>query len=118
MADQEFSSALDNAREVELTVRGRRSGREITRTVWFVHDDRRVDLVPIHGTDSDWFKNVVATPDVRLAAGGRELEAAAVPVTDAEPLGAIIDAFKAKYGADTFDELYPKQDAAVELPLG
>ena len=38
MANEEFSQALESSREIELTVTGRKSGREISIPVWFVRD--------------------------------------------------------------------------------
>ena len=117
MADQRFIEALDESKEVDLTVTGRRSGRQSTRPVWFVRADGEVQLVPIHGTDSGWFKNISAAPSVRLAVGGSEVEGSAATVTDAGRVAVIVDAFKAKYGADTFERLYPNPNAAVVVPL-
>jgi deazaflavin-dependent oxidoreductase (nitroreductase family) len=117
MADQDFITALEGAREIELTVTGRRSGREITIPVWFVQDERKLYLVPIHGSDSDWYKNLRQDPTVRLAVPGAEVTAAAVPVSDPARVAEVVDAFRAKYGAAEVEADYPKQDAAVEVPL-
>jgi deazaflavin-dependent oxidoreductase (nitroreductase family) len=117
VADQQFIDALDDSREVDLTVAGRRSGRESTRPVWFVRANGKIQLVPIYGTDSAWYKNLVATPTVRLAVGGREVEARAIPVTDSRRVADITGAFRAKYGNENFERLYPKPDAAVEVSL-
>jgi deazaflavin-dependent oxidoreductase (nitroreductase family) len=118
MEDQQLIETLRESQELDLTVVGRRSGRESTRPVWFVLADGKVQLVPIHGSDSGWYKNVVATPTVRLAAGGHEVEATASPVTDSGRVAEIDDAFRAKYGDREFEEYYPKKDAAVEVELG
>ena len=117
MADHQFIDALEESNEVDLTVVGRRSGKASTRRVWFVRAEGKVQLVPIHGTDSDWYRNVEAAPTVRLGAGGRDVEARAIPVDDAQRVASIVDAFKAKYGTETFERLYPKPDAAVEVSL-
>src|SRR3954447_14966882 len=117
MGNDEFVSGLERASEVDLTVVGRRSGRESTRPVWFVREDRRVYLVPIYGTDSAWYKNVLDTPAVRLDVAGRELAASATPVIDADRLAAVVDAFKAKYGDASFERHYPHPNAAVEIAL-
>src|SRR3954447_26274358 len=117
MADQQFINALEESKEVDLTVVGRRSGKESTRPVWFVRAEGTVQLVPVTGTDSDWYRNIEAAPTVRLGVGGRDVEATAIPVNDAGRVSSIVDAFKAKYGAETFERLYPKPDAAVEVPL-
>jgi deazaflavin-dependent oxidoreductase (nitroreductase family) len=118
MADQAFIDALSTTEEVDLTVTGRRSGRESTRPVWFVVEGTSLYLIPITGTDSGWYKNVLATPGVRLRAGGREADATAAPITDGRRLDHLRDAFRARYGAANFASYYPKPDAAVEVPLG
>jgi deazaflavin-dependent oxidoreductase (nitroreductase family) len=118
MADEAFEKALEGAREVEVTVTGRSSGREISRPLWFVRDGDRLYLVPITGSDSDWYKNVVKTPTVQLSAEGAQITAQARPVTDAAKVADILDRFGAKYGAGDVASYYSKHDAAVEVPLG
>jgi deazaflavin-dependent oxidoreductase (nitroreductase family) len=118
MADEEFTRALDSSREVDLTVTGRKSGRGITLPVWFARDGGTLYLVPVSGSDSNWYKNVLRTPAIRLAAGGAERTASAAPVTDPARVAEIVDRFRAKYGAKDVAAYYPKQNAAVTVPLG
>ena len=117
MANEEFIKALESSREVELTVTGRRSGREISIPLWFVREGERLYLVPVNGSDSDWYKNVLKTPAIRLAAGGTRLTAGAIPVTDPAEVGEILDKFRARYGARDVAAYYPKQDVALQVPL-
>ena len=42
----------------------------------------------------------------------------AAPVTDPGRVGEIVDKFRAKYGARDVAAYYPKQNAAVAVPLG
>jgi deazaflavin-dependent oxidoreductase (nitroreductase family) len=65
---QELTDALQGASEVRLTVTGRKSGQEITVPIWFVEDEDRLLLMPIHGTDTGWYRNIAATPEIRLDA--------------------------------------------------
>jgi deazaflavin-dependent oxidoreductase (nitroreductase family) len=117
MATEEFSKALESTREVELTVTGRRSGREISIPVWFVQEGDKLYLVPVNGSDSDWYKNVLKTPTIRVAARRMQLTARATPVTDPARVAEILDLFRAKYGARDVDRYYPKPDVAAEVPL-
>jgi deazaflavin-dependent oxidoreductase (nitroreductase family) len=117
MAHEEFKKALEAGSEIELTVTGRRSGREISFPVWFVREGEKLYLVPVRGSDSDWYKNVLKTPAIRLAAGGVQLTASATPITDPAKVEQIVDDFRAKYGAQAVEEYYPKHDVAVEVPL-
>jgi hypothetical protein len=50
MANEEFSNALESSREIELTVTGRKSGREISIPVWFVREGEKLYLVPVNGS--------------------------------------------------------------------
>jgi deazaflavin-dependent oxidoreductase (nitroreductase family) len=117
MANERFTTALEVSREVELTVTGRKSSREITDMVWFVHERDRLYLLPVSGTDSGWFKNVLANPAVRLAAGGTQITARAKPITDPAVVGQVVAMFRAEYGSENVDRYYPKRNAAVEVPL-
>src|SRR5436190_22861602 len=117
MADEEFKNALEDSREIELTVTGRTSGREISNPVWFVRDGEQLYLVPVRGSDSDWYKNVLKTPTIRLAAGGAQLNATVTPVSDAAKVEQVLDMFRARYGARDVAAYYPKQDVALEIPL-
>jgi deazaflavin-dependent oxidoreductase (nitroreductase family) len=117
MADGEFKDALQGRSEVDLTVTGRKSGNESTRPIWFVEDGDRVLLLPVSGSDSNWYRNAVKTPEIRLAADNAELRATAKPV-DQVGVTEVVEKFGEKYGADRVAEYYPKQDAALEVPLG
>jgi deazaflavin-dependent oxidoreductase (nitroreductase family) len=117
MAAEEFTKALESSREIELTVTGRKSGREISFPVWFAREGERLYLVPVTGSDSNWYKNVLKQPAVRLATGGQQLTARATAVPDAARVSEILGKFRAKYGARDVAAYYPRQDAAVEVPL-
>jgi deazaflavin-dependent oxidoreductase (nitroreductase family) len=117
MASEELIRALDSGQEIQLTVTGRKSGREITFPVWFARDGDELYLVPVTGTDSNWFRNVRKEPAVRVAAGDARLIARATPVTDPARVSEILDMFRARYGARDVAAYYPKPDVAVQLPL-
>lgn len=38
---------LDTSNEIDLTVRGRNSGQDISRPVWFVHEDDKLLAIRI-----------------------------------------------------------------------
>jgi hypothetical protein len=116
--DNDLRQALDEADEIELTVTGRVSGKPSTRPVWFVHDERRLWLLPISGTASQWFKNVLGNPTIRLAVDGVEITAPAKPITDPATVEEVAERFRKKYGAADVKRSYSKLNAAVEVPLG
>jgi deazaflavin-dependent oxidoreductase (nitroreductase family) len=110
--------ALQNAKEIEITVTGRRSGRKFSTPVWFVQEGERLYLVPVTGTDSDWYKNVRKTPVIEVATPQQGVEASATPITDAARVASIVEKFRDKYGAAQVEAYYPKPNVAVEVPLG
>src|SRR5918911_2331303 len=113
MALPQLKRALE---EVEITVTGRRSGRDRSLLVWFVQEDDRLYLLPLRGTDTEWYRNVLKTPTIRLAAGGAEATATPTPLTDPAQVSAVVEKFRRKHGADVA-RYYEKFDAAVEVPL-
>jgi deazaflavin-dependent oxidoreductase (nitroreductase family) len=117
MAAEEFKDALQQTNQVELTVTGRKSGQESSRPVWFAQEGERVLLLPVGGSGANWYRNLLKTPGVRLAANGAELRATAKPIDDAAAVTDTLEKFGAKYGADKVEEYYPGQDVAVEVPL-
>jgi deazaflavin-dependent oxidoreductase (nitroreductase family) len=118
MAAKGFKGAVQGANEVDLTVTGRKSGKESSRPIWFVEEGDRLLLMPVGGRGANWYRNVVENPEVRLEADGAELRAAATTVEDSDGVADAMQKFGAKYGADQVKEYYPGQDAAVEVPLG
>jgi hypothetical protein len=117
MADGELKDALQDTSEVELTVTGRKSGRESSRPVWFVQEADRLYLLPVTGSDSNWYRNLLKTPALRLAADGAELRTTCKPLDDPAAVNEVVERFRGKYGADQVERYYPKQDAAVEIAL-
>ena len=113
----EVKKALKNTDEIEITVTGRVSGRRISNPVWFVQEGNNLYLLPVNGSDSDWYKNILKTPTMSLAANGEEWSAEVRPITDQATVRDIVEKFKDKYGADQVKKYYSKFDVAVEVPL-
>ena len=115
MTDPAFETALMSTNELELTTTGRMSGRAISHPVGFVRQGEKLYLLPISGADSHWYKNVLKTPTIRLAAGSTKDSARATPITDPAKVREVVEAFRAKYGAGDVQAHYSKLDVAVEV---
>lgn len=111
----DFERALNTTSEVELTTTGRTSGRDSSRPVWFVRQGDTVYLLPVGGSDSQWYKNLLKGPAIRLTAGAT-YSGRATPVTDPAKVDEVVQAFLAKYGERDVEAYYPKRDVAVEVP--
>lgn len=117
MTATEFQTALENTDEVELTATGRVTGKQTSRPVWFIRQAGKLYLLPVTGSDSQWYKNVLKTPAIRLAVGDVWYATIATPVTDTGIVARVVEGFRAKYGARDVAEYYPHPDVAVEIPL-
>jgi len=107
---------LSRSREINISVTGRKSGRTISIPIWFVADDKKLYLLPARGSDTQWYKNVLEKPSIRIKAGGAEAELKVVPVRDAAQVSSVIEKFRAKYGESGI-KLYAKLDVAVLAPI-
>lgn len=104
---------LSRRREIDIEVTGRKSGRAISLPVWFVLEGDTLYLVPVHGSDTQWYKNVLVNPSIRITAGDAQGEVNAVPVTDPAQVSPIVEKFRARYGAGDVKKYYAKLDVAV-----
>jgi len=108
-----FKDRLAQASEINLSVTGRKSGRIIAQPVWFVSDEDNLYLLPVRGSDTHWYKNVLQNPTIRVEAGGTEAEFKAVLLTDAKQVTSVVEKFRAKHGAGDVKKYYSKFDVAV-----
>lgn len=114
-SQDKLKDALKGTDEVQITVIGRKSGREISNPVWFVQEGERLYLLPVRGSDSDWYKNARNRPELRLNAAGTEWTGQATPITDAATVNEVVDKFRAKHGAGDVQKYYSKLDVAIEV---
>ena len=103
---------LSRYNEINLTVTGRKSGRAITNPVWFVFEDDKLYLLPVKGSDTQWYKNVLENPKIAIEARGAGANVTAVAVTDPKEVSSVVDKFRAKYAGDV-KKYYSKFDVAV-----
>ena len=116
MARTNFSTDLQSTNEIEITVTGRTSGRSLSYPVWFALEGEKLYLLPVRGSDTDWYKNLRKTPTIRLAARGKTFTTSARLLTDEAQIGKVLEKFRDKYGRNV-KSYYPKLDVAVEVPL-
>jgi len=117
MAVAEFANALERTEEIELTTVGRVSGRKISHPVWFVKEGDTLYLLPVKGSDSQWYKNVLKNPTIELSVEGTRARARGIPITDPGEVPQVIERFRAKYGSSEVAKYYSKLDATVRAPL-
>jgi deazaflavin-dependent oxidoreductase (nitroreductase family) len=104
---------LSKSNEITITVTGRKSGRSISIPVWFVAEGDKLYLLPVQGSDTQWYQNVLKNPKIRIDAGGEEVELQGVPITDPKEVSSVVEKFRKKYGAGDVKKYYSKLDVAV-----
>jgi len=109
---------LARYRQNTLSVTGRKSGRTICNPVWFtLPDNDTLYLLPVQGSDTQWYKNVLHSARVRISARGKEEAFQATPITEPKEVEQVIAAFRTKYGTGDVKKYYSKFDVAVRVPL-
>jgi F420H(2)-dependent quinone reductase len=120
MSKPDLYQRLDSTREIELTVKGRKSGNDLSRPVWFVREGGNIlYLLPVNGADTNWYKNMLLNPMLKLSLNGTEilLSANGRPITDKNRVADVVRKFSSRYGKGEVKKYYTKFDAAVEVPL-
>ena len=108
---------LARYRQITISVTGRKSGKTIYIPVWFVLEGDKLYLVPVNGSDTQWFRNVLKNPRMRVSARDEQAEFRAKSLTDPKAVAAIVEKFREKYGAGDVKKYYSKFDVAVEIEL-
>ncbi len=109
---------LARYRHIKISVIGRKSGQTISIPVWFVLEGEKLYLLPVQGSETQWYKNVLKNPTIRIDARGVGAEFRAIPVTDATTVKPVVEEFREKYGAKDVMKYYLKFDVAVRIELG
>ena len=108
---------ISRSHEINISVTGRKSGRTISIPVWFVLEDEKLYLLPVQGSDTQWYKNILKSPSFQIDAHGAVVKLQAVPITDATEVSSVVKKFGDKYGANDVKKYYTKFDVAVLAQL-
>jgi deazaflavin-dependent oxidoreductase (nitroreductase family) len=108
---------LAGYRQIKVSVIGRKSGQAISIPVWFVLEGKKLYLLPVHGSETQWYKNVLKNPTIRIDARGVEEKFRAKPVTGAKGATSVVEKFREKYGVKDVKKYYSKFDVAVRVEL-
>ena len=117
MSKADLHQRLNRAYEITLSVKGRKSGRDISRPVWFVHEGSTLYLLPVQGSNTNWYKNLLVDRTLKISVNGAEISERGKPIIDSNSVDDIVRKFRSKYGEGDVKKYYPKTDVAVEVPL-
>jgi hypothetical protein len=74
-------------------------------------------LLPVRGSDTQWFQNVLKNPQIRIEARGAAGAFLAVPIKNGNTVKSVIEKFREKYGTGDVKKYYSKFDVAVVAQL-
>jgi hypothetical protein len=109
----DLKERLSRYRQIKISVIGRKSWEDDLHSIWFVLEGEKLHLLPVQGSDTQWYKNVLQNPSIRIDARGVEEEFRAVPLTDAKTVKSVVEKFLEKYGVRDVKKYYSKFDVAV-----
>jgi len=112
-----LKNKLSQTNEINISVTGRKSGRTISNPVWFVSEGDQLYLLPVKGSDTQWYKNVLKNPSIRIEANGTKGEFKVSLITDPQEVSSVVEKFRAKYGAGDVKKYYSRLDVAVLIHL-
>jgi deazaflavin-dependent oxidoreductase (nitroreductase family) len=108
---------LSQSNEINITVTGRKSGRKSSRPVWFVQEGNDLHLLPVEGSETQWYQNILKNPRMEVESGGAKAELNAIPIVEPSEVTVVADKFRKKYGPDDVKKYYSRFDVAVLVPL-
>jgi hypothetical protein len=115
--ESELKARLSRYDQINISIIGRNSGRTISIPVWFVLEGNKLYLLPVQGSDTQWYRNVLQNPSIRVDARGAEAEFRAVTLTDSKAVESVIEKFREKYGSQDVKKYDSKFDVAVLVEL-
>ena len=117
MSKSDLHQRLNRASEITLSAKGRKSGKDIPRPVWFVHEGNTLYLLPVQGSDTNWYKNFQEDKTLKISVSEEEIPPKGKPISDSNTVDDILNKFRSKYGEADVKKYYLKPDVAVEVPL-
>jgi hypothetical protein len=117
MSKVDLHQKLNTASEITLDVKGRKSGKDLPRPVWFAYEGSMLYLLPVQGSDTNWYENLLFEPMIKISINGVEILTRGQPITDSNSINEVVKKLKSKYGEGDVKKYYTKFDVAVEVPL-
>jgi hypothetical protein len=71
-SNETLRDRLARYRQIKISVIGRKSGHAISIPVWFVLEGEKLCLLPVQGSETQWYENVLKNPSIRIDARGVE----------------------------------------------
>jgi deazaflavin-dependent oxidoreductase (nitroreductase family) len=117
MAEDTFAELLKKRRQLSITVTGRRTGRAITIPVWFVCEGNALWLLPVYGSQTQWYRNLQANRAITIQVGSKRRALRVRLLKDPRAVRKVIERFREKYTPEQIKRWYTGLDVGVQVPL-
>ena len=107
MIEERFVRGLNNSRQIKISVIGRHTGRTITVPVWFVIEHDALYLLPVHGSKTQWYRNLLMNPTITIQVGRDRRVLRANALRGERAVHRVIQQFGDKYKPEIISRLYP-----------
>ena len=85
--------------------------------MWFVLQEHELLLLPVQGSQTQWFRNLQKNRSIRISARGEQGEFQARTLSEGKQISAIVEKFREKYGAADIKKYYSVFDGAVVVGI-
>jgi hypothetical protein len=82
-----------------------------------MHEGNTLYLLPVQGSETNWYKNLLVDPTLKISVNCVETPARGKPITNSSTVNDILKKFKSKYGEEEVKKYYRKFDVAAEVIL-
>jgi hypothetical protein len=115
---EKTKETLSTLRQINLIVKGRRTGGTRRFPIWFALEGDTIHILPAFGTGTQWLKDVEVDDRVAIAFGGHHIEGIAESHHSREKVAEVKRRLEKKYGERVITRAgYTGLDAAVTIAL-
>ena len=82
-----------------------------------MHEANTLYLLPVQGSDTNWYKNMVVDPTLKISVNGLEISERGKQITNNNIVNDVVKKFKSKYSEGEVKKYYTNFDIAVEVTL-
>lgn len=117
MADSGFAKSLAGEEEIQITVVRRKDGKKRILPIWFAVDGNTLQLLPMYGLKTRWFRDVEKSGSMEIRAKEEMKRAVPKVVRDQAKVDGVKLRFSRKYGEGEVRRYYPTSEVALEISL-
>ena len=109
MSKDDIRKKLARVSEITLSVKGRKSGRDIPRPIWFAYEGNTLYLLPVQGSDTNWYKNMLAGSILNISVNGTKVHTTGKQITDSNGVKEVVNKFNPNTVKATSKDIIQRQ---------